>query len=167
MTLIEQVASRMGMSLLQLSGYLNISKSHLHMSKQGQRSLPARHFTALLVIQEELNSIEMPASIALQPEEARQLRKRLHKLQHQYFATQRKLQQLEERYAKLYLQQQWIALQLQRGTHLTTRQQLWLELQQATLQRRLKRQGAAAIVRCKAYMEASGSEVLLLEAALI
>ncbi|MCC6759838.1 MAG: hypothetical protein IT252_01410 [Chitinophagaceae bacterium] len=166
MTLIEQLAKQMGLSHAQLSDYLGIARSFLHMTKTGKRNLPTRHFKTLLAIQQQLETIQMPARPALQPEEAKRLRKRLNKAQYQYFATERKLQLLKERYAQLYRQQQWIARQLEGGTALPTRQRLWLELQQLTVQRRLVEQGGGAIVQLQAQLEALRSEVAVLDAAL-
>ncbi|WP_416438691.1 helix-turn-helix domain-containing protein [Phnomibacter sp. MR] len=166
MNLIEELAKQMGLSIAQLSNYLGISKSFLSMSIQGKRNLPARHFKALLAIQQQLNGIETPARLALQPEEAKRLRKRLHRAEAQYFATQRKLQQQEERFAQLYRQQQWILLELQRSPDLPQRQRLWLELQQLAVQQRLRQHGAGAIADTKARLEALRSLVAVLDAAL-
>lgn len=166
MNLIEELAKQMGLSIAQLSSYLGISKSFLSMSLQGKRNLPSRHFKALVAIQQQLNSIETPARPALQPEEAKRLRKRLHRAEYQYFATQRKLQQQEERFAQLYRLQQWILLELQQGPDLPQRQRLWLELQQLSVQQRLHLHGAGAIADTKARLEALRSLVAELNAAL-
>jgi hypothetical protein len=163
MTQVEAIAQQLGISTVQLAGYLEISPSFLHMAIKGHRSLPSKSFATLLAIQQQLIQNPAPTEQPLSATAKKQLSKKLNRLMYRYVKAERHLQQLRQRHQQLLTLMHWVQHRLQTTEPLSKGQRLWLELQQATCRKRMQRCGPEHLLLAEAQLQSVAGQVSVLQ----
>ena len=167
MQLYKEVAESLGLSNVQLAGFLGISNSLLHMSLKGERNLPSRSFATLFDMQKQIEQAQMLVSAGIagvHHMDEKRINKLKNRLIHKYLIAQRRLANLTARHKKFQNLISWVNLQLARQTELTQKQKLWLEMQEANARKRLRSCSQTDLFLAEIQLEGIAAQVRMLEA---
>jgi hypothetical protein len=167
MQLYKEVAESLGLSNVQLAGFLGISNSLLHMSLKGERNLPSRSFATLVDMQQKLQKTEtlLVAGIAgVHQMDEKKLNRFKNRLIHRHLIAQRRLKNLETRHRKLQNLIVWVQLQLSNPAELSTKQRLWLEMHEANARKKLRNCSQTDLLLAEVQLEGIAAQVRMLDA---
>jgi len=167
MQLYKEVAESLGLSNVQLAGFLGISNSLLHMSLKGQRNLPSRSFTTLFEMQQQIERAQILVSAGIAGVhhiDEKRINKLKNRLIHKCLIAQRRLDNLHARHQKLQKLITWVNLQLSRQTELSQKQKLWLEMQEANARKKLRACSQTDLFLAEIQLSGISSQLRMVEA---
>lgn len=139
MKVVDEFASELGMSHLQVAGLLGMGRSHFYMAMKGQRAWPAEALERLALWQARWRQQAPVAANTLSNAELKACRQLLANLEYKAELARRGYQQVQRRRAELLAQQELLSNFLRNEAPIPARERKYAELQLSQCRQRLKR----------------------------